>query len=108
MLIRMSDRVRFCDREVVTAGALQSITVDLRWLKTTRDRSRAFGPGSLTGTSFGGRDPRCAVVCALTIKSSSYAQPRKSAEISFVEGGHGPRAGQWLAASIRQANFYFK
>ena len=25
MLIRMSDRVRFCDREVVAAGALQAI-----------------------------------------------------------------------------------
>jgi hypothetical protein len=31
MLIRMSDRVRFCDREVVAAGALQErITIDLR------------------------------------------------------------------------------
>ena len=30
MLIRMSDRVRFCDREVVAGGALQAITVDLR------------------------------------------------------------------------------
>jgi len=30
MLIRMSDRVRFCDREVVAAGALQVITVGLR------------------------------------------------------------------------------
>ena len=33
MLIRMSDRVRFCDREVVAAGALQAIILDLRVLQ---------------------------------------------------------------------------
>jgi hypothetical protein len=39
MLIRMSDRVRFCDREVVAAGALQAITVDLRLLRANRNRA---------------------------------------------------------------------
>jgi hypothetical protein len=33
MLIRISDRVRFCYREVAAAGALQAITVDLRLLQ---------------------------------------------------------------------------
>jgi hypothetical protein len=39
MLIRMSDRVRFCDRELVAAGALQAITVDLRLLRANRNRA---------------------------------------------------------------------
>ena len=40
MLIRMSDRARFCYREVVAAGALQAITVDLRVLPNTVRRWR--------------------------------------------------------------------
>jgi hypothetical protein len=39
MLIRISDRVRFCYREVVAPGALQAITVDLRVLRANRNRA---------------------------------------------------------------------
>ncbi len=74
MLIRISDRVRFCYREVVAAGALQATKQPSisACSKGTRDRRPRRVRDSLEGKSFFRRDSPGAAFYALSIKPSSY------------------------------------
>src|SRR4030095_12146951 len=83
MLIRMSDRVRFCDREVVAAGALQAIPSIYACFKRTSDRRRRLVPDNLEGTSFSRRDPSAVAFCPLSIKPNSYAQGKTHQQIGI-------------------------
>ena len=75
MLIRMSDRVRFCDREVVAAGALQAIIRRSPRAPKGLIAAHARVPVAWKEASFFRRDAPGAAFCALSIKPSSYVQP---------------------------------
>ena len=74
MLIRMSDRVRFCDREVVAAGALTSNNRrSPRAPKGLEIAAHAVFQVAWKEHRFSGVIV-CVAVCALSIKPSSYVQ----------------------------------
>jgi hypothetical protein len=76
MLIRISDRVRFCYREVVAVEPYKQPSISV-CSKGTRDRRPRRVRDSLEGKSFFRRDSPGAAFCALSIKPSSYVQPSR-------------------------------